>query len=197
VLQPAGAPAQPTSCSAPSAGAPALPTPSPAPSAEGGADGAAAAAAAARVHGLAVAWTPHAVFYLRAAPEHWEAVAAVLEAGACRVRVRSPDAQRSVGGRPTEKITHGAKDQLRALAGACACAAGGRRARPRSALGALWGAARPWQTLCRPAAARVWAHLCPHKLVVRCTVYAKRGRGRHAKRGPGAPRLSLLPQTQP
>ena len=97
--------------------------------------------AAVRIHGLAVAWTHDAVFYVRAAPEHWEAVAAVLEGGgrqrACGGALRNlqgpADPERGPqdkGGlqegarRAAEKATHGAKDQLKALAGVCSCEGG-------------------------------------------------------------------------
>ncbi|KAK9836945.1 hypothetical protein WJX81_001769 [Elliptochloris bilobata] len=94
-------------------------------------DAAAAAHAAVRLHGIAVAWTKDAVFYVRAAPEHWEAIAGVFERGgralACNgtlegLRQEEPPAGRTSSA--TLKVTHGAKDQLRALAGVCACEAG-------------------------------------------------------------------------
>ena len=114
---------------------------SPVLSAEGALDAAAAARAAVRIHGLAVAWTSDAVFYVSAAPEQWEAVAAVLERGgrqhACGGMLREtpglaePDggAQEEGGARKgarraAEKATHGAKDQLKALAGVCSCEGG-------------------------------------------------------------------------
>jgi len=124
------------------AGAPERTTPSPKLSAEDALDAAAAAAAAVRVHGLAVAWTPHAVFYLRAWPADWEAVAAVLEqggrGGACGgALLGSPGGGPGEAhggtrggdlgagrGAPTEKITHGAKEQLKALASVCSSEAG-------------------------------------------------------------------------
>ena len=110
-------------------------------SAEGALDAAAAARAAVRIHGLAVAWTSDAVFYVRAAPEQWEAVAAVLERGgrqhACGGTLREapgladPDGGAQEEGGPrkgarraAEKATHGAKAQLKALAGVCSCEAG-------------------------------------------------------------------------
>lgn len=116
-------------------------------SAEGALDAAAAARAAVRIHGLAVAWTRDAVFYVRAAPEHWDAVAAVLERGgrqrACGgAIVELPGladpgmGPQEEGGpqkgdrRAAEKATHGAKDQLKALAGVCSCE-GGRCGSPR------------------------------------------------------------------
>ena len=115
---------------------------SPVSSAEGALDAAAAVHAAVRIHGLAVAWTHDAVFYVRAAPEHWEAVAAVLERGehlrACGGAAGGPsgrgDPERGPPGqeggawqgarRAAEKATHGAKDQLKALAGVCSCEGG-------------------------------------------------------------------------
>ena len=123
---------------------------SPVLSAEGALDAAAADRAAVRIHGLAVAWTRDAVFYVRAAPEHWEAVAAVLERGgrqhACGGALgnlqepadpgRGPQeegAPRKGARRTAEKATHAAKAQLKALAGRCLCE-GGRCVRSAAVL---------------------------------------------------------------